>query len=846
MPPTNEMPKLDATIDGISMIANNLKFCHRQYGFATTVIFQVATALVNMLQTKGVPHFTKSDVKTLADRLTVDSNPRSRRSFLRHDCLNQFIFNLLENGLIISPFHKTPLQIPRKLIVIQNDHLLEHARYANLLCWDTLDISPFTSSDKREAEIDIICKFITSAAVHSIILYPQFYKDLLSLRTHQIVDYPLPHGVTIPLPEMKSFYRFFFSFPTSFYFYQYLYFRGKHTTRMPLNKHLNGDDIVTAPLYFESNDFEKIYRTWSSERLKAHGVSLPDGINIRKLPEYVRMASTLNLTGNPDTIQSYPPYILSIQSRMVKNTSFKQPFLESSIWAPFLYRNYANSDEPYKKYGLYYSSIRLKMLNDEIVDVRTSLMNLKPCGPIVKSGAGDRILDIVMSARNTLSDVDFNNFLLYAQWIQDMLLQKRRKLSIKSINDYASGVPHLLYQLSNIGAVHSVSPDELVETLGKVLAKFTVKQIRTSLKDFLAFVESVYPDQFQMPNWRCKELRKRDNLPQKPFIIFPDLTDALDQCFSVFSAYIRRYKDEHLRSILMERARRKARIIRLMIQLSFYGGLRIGEIVNLKLENIIYNNGMTLCIRWTKSRNGVRNIPIEVLSTNEFMLDFTNYYKERLSEAESYGEYLFVKIPVFEGSQNSENSNAYKYRWDSSHVSSEVSRVFEAIGIAGIRFHELRHAFANLLILRLYCIFYKSDIPADVPLFQHALFQPDNLEKLRLLILGHDDQRFGRESFVYLIETLSQALGHGSTDVTIERYLHVSDVIFYFILKRRFQKYVKLYAKDLQNILNISYPTLPRFMKGPGKKTLKTEDVLECMRERLFKVKKSKRIVRLA
>jgi hypothetical protein len=247
-----------------------------------------------------------------------------------------------------------------------------------------------------------------------------------------------------------------------------------------------------------------------------------------------------------------------------------------------------------------------------------------------------------------------------------------------------------------------------------------------------------------------------------------------------------------------------------MINLGFYAGVRASEFAHLKVANVIYDEGPVLCIRKTKTANGVRNIPINLLAPESYLKTFIEYYKERKKIA-SGNELLF---PNYKGSL-----------WDTSHLASEVRRIFESIGIRDLRFHYLRHAFANWFLMRWFVAFHANYVPVDLPFIENELFHEPYIKKLKKLILGMNNKT-GQDTFTYALAVLARLIGHGGPIVTMQKYIHCGDWFFYLLSKGSEAMEVQIVSRQAEDLLQLSYSSLPDKFKGRGKKKLTFGEIL--------------------
>lgn len=186
--------------------------------------------------------------------------------------------------------------------------------------------------------------------------------------------------------------------------------------------------------------------------------------------------------------------------------------------------------------------------------------------------------------------------------------------------------------------------------------------------------------------------------------------------------------------------------------LGFRAGLRIGEALSIQLCDVLLFDGLketevTLLIRnnayvSTKSHDSRRQLPLHYLLTESELAGFKNFVANRQEIARHR------KIMLFgEG-----GDSVAPLRDD--RVQDEIHETMRRItGDPGLRFHHLRHSFANYLLLS----FHGVEVPWAAPGHYAELWQK---------VTGGPSH-----SGLYFI---AQMMGHSSPDVTLRSYLHVT------------------------------------------------------------------------
>ena len=208
-----------------------------------------------------------------------------------------------------------------------------------------------------------------------------------------------------------------------------------------------------------------------------------------------------------------------------------------------------------------------------------------------------------------------------------------------------------------------------------------------------------------------------------------------------------------------EELSRLQRIQRLVVILGFRCGLRRGECLRLRLCDFHPGGNPVLLIRTshygrTKTRSSARQLPLKALLGDQFLQEFLDLYHDRTMESADHEALLLSGID------------------DDHHI--DPALIFTPIRMAlhqvtgdnSLRYHHLRHSFANWIFLRLL----RPDFePGDAPFLDHDEFSLASCQMLRYHLLGGQNQ-----SRKILYET-ARLLGHESPKTTLHSYVHILD-----------------------------------------------------------------------
>jgi len=814
----------------VDSIASKLRAGKTKYPHHT--IDTVSEVIKKTFQANQKPEIDKKTSRSIKNVLIEHKDEHARESLRNFQCYNDFVERLIKSHKAHCKFINTVLKTERHLIVRIDKQVLghieailiikNHLQQLNTPFPITKDKSATTSTkannekDLRLKEREYTCSFLAATVIFGLATIPNFHRTLLKIRLKDITVSPL--SILIPHKSSEVFSRFFLPFPASAYFQRYLLF---HEDLHRLNHGravIKPTNLVNKDSFIDINNVSEYFTKWTRDILTMHGVPNSKGLTP---PQFYKAALAASLVSsdplNPKAV-SYPPFILSALSRKIKSYSYHDRYMHhlSADYHKLARQNPQTRRTPKLKYD---SISVLHEAVDSISKIRMSLEN-RQHNLADRESMASKIMEKLNHYKEKLDDNDFVNLSLYAKWIVHML-NKATELKIGVINDYASMVPSLLYNLAGVKAFHHLSPEEREEFLRLTIREYNNRSVREHLKLFCIFVASEVGKQFQLPNWSSKELQKEDIPTPKSLISFADLDEALNRCNTLFISNTKRFKSPKILEAEIRKASNKSKIIRQVISLAFYTGLRISEIMRLRLNNIIYDKGIVLAIRVSKTRNGIRNIPLRLLMPDAALNDFMVYIDQVRDHAIYRNQPLFGKLDV---KKNIDPT------YSNTTIRKDVQLIFESLGYTEFVFHHLRHSFANWFLLRWFTAFHKNLILANTPFLKYELFKPKYLDRIRSLVLGANNRNRGQKAFSFAMPALARLMGHGGPIVTLETYVHNPDWLFYLYSKVNEQKTVRVTSKQATDFLQITYPTLPPVFKGSGHKTVKTDDFLNNQR----------------
>lgn len=783
--------------------------------FNPEIMAEVSSVLHAELRRNG-PRLYEDDVESIRRRLIVKDKANTRATWLRHDCFNKLVRDLNGSRKFRIKYINIPTRVRRNLAVGPSDELQSTIGLIQILHDGLMEFREPSSEDLKQIEIECVCSFLASAAIFAKILFNDYHLRMLEAKFRDI--HLSPDYINIPFKNSDAFYRYFLPFPASAYFLRCVLFYQKNYLKLGVRRPQNPDDCVITPVHFRPKDLASLFRKWTLARLGAHGEGGGKGLSFDALRHSVKNASIADISPEHIWANSYPPFVISVQSGEISSYSYSNDFFPyflgtSQPKAEYKYPAKAtdkSSDPDARK--------SLRKCLSEIRSIRRKLLSKVDSLP-ERRAAAQAIIGVSESRKRVLDKDDYDNLSLYVHWLEELLTYKtpdKDKIKAASVDNYAPKIEKFLYELSGEGSLFRLSEEERGIIVKRTMRRYSTEKIKHLLQSFSAFVKRKAGDEFQDLNWKKKEYSKEDAPSLKPLITPVTLKTITGLFHGEFSAWAKRLKkDDALKRRRLAMAEQKAVNLAHMTCLSFYGGLRIDEAASLRLNDVIFDGGIMLRIPESKTNNGKRNIPLSRLAPREYLEQFEEYYKKRADSAYS-GALLFTPL----------NST----KWRPSHASNAVSKVFRKHGYPDFTFHNLRDSFASLFLVRWFVAFHKGKLPAHLPCFGDDLFSEEGLLKLRGLVLGMHEVPRGQELFTYAAAVLARLMGHGGPRITFECYIHTTDWLFYLLSEHYKQETIRLNCKQAESFLQVTYPTLPKAYKKRGLKAISVDEFLTHQR----------------
>lgn len=772
-------------------------------------------------ETQGRTFWTEDDVHKILGRLVVRRNPKSFETCIRQNAFRHTAEKLSGKGkhLITCPEVKVPKRSRRYLIYESDDYILKNVPLIQALHDDLLQLKPFKPErrgDKqlpegvtaevallKEREMEYLCSFVAAAAIFGKVLFDDFHLNLLKLKCKDVFLNVCYFNVSYS--DTNALRRFILPYPASAYFMRCITFYRDNAIQLGMNPL---DDPENNVFNVEGliKDFATNFKQWTAKRLRKLGHDCGNGLTTYEFRAAVKRASYGELANAIE----YPPFLIAILSNAdgIKSHSYGNchfPYL-ADITA-----EYHDYEEKRKNYFEERVSLARKeqkaaagTLPEVLAAIAQARRKLNETGMQAKNtrtAVIDEMFKVLETSDLEPWSADYQNIYLYLHWFDDMVMHSSIKFS--SMNTYASQVPRLLYQLSGLGSINSLTLATLVENISQTMYLYNSKGIKKAIKSFCDYLLSMNCKQFGEIKWRSKFLAKKNTPSMKSFIPFEDLEKALVEAATFIPSYARSLKDTNkMKGLKVAVAEHKAKIYRMLIALGYYAGMRVSEIIKLKIDDV--KSDQYLIITKSKTKSGKRNIYLKPLLPEDIYKELMTYIDGRRREAKSKKEFLFV--------QRSGNA------WLNNQVSEDVARLFHYLGYRNFRFHHLRHAFANIFVFRWLHSFYASEkVPHNAPIFKHELFNEEKKVQFKQLLFGMAaDANTGADEINFVIYALSKIIGHFSPKVTLQEYGHFGDVIFHLwsrggyddVLIRLDKDIIKDFMGQIPKVLNDYFKTL--------------------------------------
>lgn len=771
------------------------------------VLDRVAEVLIDKIREKSLKNHDyptrkplilhKADVKEIGDSLII-GNPASYQTWLHRDSFNRVVFVLNIDLTLKAPFFYIPQQIQRMLIIHVDHQMLKNLEYIIAIREALLAFNMGKIAKKDETD-DCLCSFLAAAMLFGKMTFPDVEKIFAWLKFCDISLSPVSLSLKLNNADTRdtaAFYRYFLPAPASNYFLRLMLSCCKSDRAERGRSKLRPNDIAFPGWQDKIKKIHYIFTKWTKNRLQLRGLDTPNGISIETFRQASMLLSILILPDSGERL--YPPFILSVLSKGITSDSVAWPYF---IHCPQPLKIEATDQKNCSLRNSVKKAEAATPFQDVMADVkflirtplRTANLGNTRSLRVQRMEIVSGLKSIKERCRDSMRSAESENLVFFVEWLESLFSQS--KPSIKTITNYAKDAEELLIIAPWDKSIIALGT-ELETLLRQILDKKKSAAVTNGLRSFLYYLTTV-TGTFKAPN-----LHKEEMPSQKPLVFPEQVQAALNNMGLFFFRHLGRYSNQEAYIKNYRIASHKSEIILHLVMLAFYAGLRIVEFRSLLIGNVIYDDGIMLCVTTSKTSNGVRNIPLSILLPQWYLEDFLAYWRRRKKSAKADS----LLFPWHDGGFI-----------DKSFLTNEIKRLFESVGVPKVTAHILRHAFPNWFLLRWFFIFYPEYEYDDIPFLEYELFQDESLTRFKRLFPL--DCFTDMSPITHALAVLARLLGHGGPIVTLEKYVHITDWIFHFMSRGFEEKEVSISSRQAEQLLQVSNPTLSDTLKGREKKT---------------------------
>lgn len=213
---------------------------------------------------------------------------------------------------------------------------------------------------------------------------------------------------------------------------------------------------------------------------------------------------------------------------------------------------------------------------------------------------------------------------------------------------------------------------------------------------------------------------------------------------------------------------RRLRQAGLVVALGYYGGLRTGDIKNLTLADIVFNDrlcDLDIEICRGKSRNTRRRLPFHALAPGHVQSLIREFWADRLGEFPNRNILSKISLLGPEGCAES---------YDIASIARLARFVLKQAFGADTNIHTLRHCFCSNLFIRWYSIRH-TDLLQDLRDASHEIYQPELQDQLNQFFsaMPHEDGEIRPHDLISMIKLT----GHASPATLFQYYVHTFGVV---------------------------------------------------------------------
>lgn len=753
-----------------------------------------------ILDANGAFSFSREDIALLYEEVF---RSESYQTLLKAHCINELLYALRLQGRYQGHYLNVPQQVPRQLIMDLSEipfNLLPEFELIREKLRKPEAVPEKTSIE--DMENNYLCSFFACAILDGT-LTDSFVKQLFHIRFTDLTFAPLTikihHSSEKESSEQDhSYLRYWLSPLTEAYFLRLMLFlrKNRRSLKLVFDRGYVFPKAYRDPAKGKSAD--KAFRKWT--RSMAAEISVKSFrilclySSFSSIPCFITSA-LLNEISCDSTDDAFMEFEDSLRKAQTVSTSH-----ETDKTGKKREKKVSDAEAVCSLFttnqGLMHKNDTYHRVLSEIHSIRESIP--RKANKRERETAAEALRNAILAIKDDFIKQEegfLKNLKFYGLWL--ILQLSNAKLGIKSINNYASGIETtFLYMLGPV-AIDSMNTAELKEIIRKTYKFYHSDSIRKSIMSFTNALYDFQDDFFPPLNWEKipwgtdRSLRKENIRTTKPMITFKQMREILA-------------KAQNSKKIPSAK-------LRISLILGFFAGLRISEILHLDRQSLIYDGGYVLRIRVSKTKNGIRNIPLSLLIPSEYLKEVAAFFEQNgqgINNGKSASEsnYLFAEKDPFK---------------ESIIYSNEVAALFKTIN-PNIRFHHLRHSFANWFLIRWYTAIFGKDGFHEVATFmEEEVFSKKYLDYLRIILFGYGRLKTGQDSFSHVLPVLARLMGHAGPATTMTSYIHISDWLYHLFSRKNMEPLcLKVKSRVTEEFMQLSYPSLPQSLKKRKTKEL--------------------------
>ncbi len=346
------------------------------------------------------------------------------------------------------------------------------------------------------------------------------------------------------------------------------------------------------------------------------------------------------------------------------------------------------------------------------------------------------------------------------EWLLFMLVNgsvSKNKLALSTIIGYMSTTGRRLASILGVDDITTLGVQGLSEVyeivLEDALSTHHRRNIARGIREFHYFLEKKY----HIESINSVELLGI-GLTRAPVDANIISIDEFKACIKEIRTY----------PILLKYDIDLAEIAALITTIAFKCGTRRMEVLRLRISDFHQSSKPEILIRpWDtrrlKTKSSTRKIPVYALLDEDELAILKSWWEKRNKQEkeEPFSEQLFAIPRIGLSTINQE------------FLFPKIHHILRVVtGDSTMRFHHLRHSFASWTALRLFLSDLDKipDLFPKLPETKKWLFES---KAFRKLLYGHDEMT---RKHLYAIASI---LGHSAPDMSLEHYMHFSDLIRY-------------------------------------------------------------------